>query len=221
MARTAVRLAVVVAAVLATGVAGCLGFKNWEWHQKLTLVVQTPTGIVSGGSVVAVKASTSPKWLPGEGAGGMGSKTIGEASFVELAPGKYLFALLGDETSRVFTTFLPNIVSTEEKAARFETLREIRDVPRARYPLLVTFADIADPKTIQKVDPDNLAASFGPGVSLRRVTLEITGEKVTEGPITSLLPCLKSGKKCVPLNKQLPYGNPMRNTLNDRFWRTR
>lgn len=34
------------------------------------------------------------------------------------------------------------------------------------YPLLVTFTDITDPKAVKKVEPHNLAATFGKGVSL-------------------------------------------------------
>ncbi|MCA9468988.1 MAG: hypothetical protein KC643_26590, partial [Nitrospira sp.] len=47
--------------------------------------------------------------------------------------------------------------------------------------------DLTDPKTVQKVDPENLAATFGPGVELKRITLEITDEPVTEGKVESLL----------------------------------
>jgi hypothetical protein len=39
-------------------------------------------------------------------------------------------------------------------------------------PLLVRFRDISDPKTVEKVDPANLAASFGAGVKLTRATIE-------------------------------------------------
>lgn len=69
------------------------------------------------------------------------------------------------------------------KAAEGHTLT----IPHDRYPLLVTFTDITDPKTVQKVDPANLAAMFGPGVLLNRITLEITDEPVTEGKIESVL----------------------------------
>lgn len=48
-------------------------------------------------------------------------------------------------------------------------------------PLLVTFTDIRDPKTVIKVDPDDMAKSFGPGVTLRRITLQITDDPVTTG----------------------------------------
>jgi hypothetical protein len=215
------RFIVILALLLTAGVLSwwALGFRNWEWHQNLVLEVQTPAGIVSGGSVVAVRVGTTPKWLPGEGAGGMGADVVGEASFVEVAPDRYLFALLGGELDRTLTIFAPGWAGTRQEVDYLATLRETRDVPRNKYPLLVTFTDVTDPKTVQKVDPDNLAASFGPGVSLKRVTLEIADEKVTEGSIASVLPCLKSGRACIPLNKQLPYGDPMRNILNDRFWR--
>lgn len=180
-----------IAAVLtAAPLSGCdfLGFKSWEWRQKLVLEVETPDGIVSGGSVVAVQAGTTPKWLPGEGAGGMGSTTEGEASFVEIAPGRYLFALLGNERELALTTFFPaSAPNTFERAEHLETLRATKELPRERYPLLVTFTDISDPTTVRRVDPDNLAAAFGPGVTLKRLTLTITDEPVTEGEVEKVL----------------------------------
>lgn len=52
-------------------------------------------------------------------------------------------------------------------------------------PLLVTFDDITEPEpeTVREVDPEDLAAVFGEEVRLRAVTLEITGEVVTEGRV--------------------------------------
>lgn len=85
-----------------------------------------------------------------------------------------------------FSVFFPGEAPVKV-AGRFETLRETREVPRNRYPLLVTFTDINDPTTVQRVDPKDLAATFGPGVSLKRITLEITDEKVTEGRVEAML----------------------------------
>jgi hypothetical protein len=48
-------------------------------------------------------------------------------------------------------------------------------VPLDALPDLVTFAHANDPKTIELVDPTDLAATLGPGVSWRSVTLEATG----------------------------------------------
>lgn len=53
--------------------------------------------------------------------------------------------------------------------------------PISTFPLLVTFADIRDPRTVIRVDPDDLAASFGPGISLRRIAVQITDDPVTTG----------------------------------------
>lgn len=190
----------VLAALLLPG-CDFLGFRDWEWRQRLVLEVETPTGVVSGGSVVAVYTGTGPKWLPGEGAGGMGRTVEGEASFVEIAPGKHLFALLDSDGAAelALILFFPNSsLNTFERAERLETLRETREVSRERYtslrrrlfepyPKLVTFTDINDPASIRLVNPDDLATAFGPGIKLKRITLEITDDPVTTGGVEPVL----------------------------------
>lgn len=200
-----------LAAVLLVS-AGCdlLGFKQWNWHQRLAIEIETPNGLRSGGSVVAVLVGTSPKWAPGEGAGGMGGKITGEASFVEVVPGRYLFALLSEDLERLaFDLFFERKGKDPEKiAAELEHLRGVRDVPRDHYPMLVTFGDISDPTTVTRVDPDDLAASFGSGVSLKRITLEITDEPVTTGRVDRVLGWLRW-----PRDRFLAHGggeNPLR-----------
>lgn len=183
MARTAIRLAVVVAATVL--LAACDLFpKTWQWNQKLTLEVATPQGIKRGSAVTHVS------WQDVNAVGNYPSSYSGEATVVEVAPGKYLFALVGEGTRYIaLRTFAAESGAsvTPEGFAAVSKVRGIRNVPRDNYPLLVTFADISDPRTVQKVDPDNLAASFGPGVALKRITLEITDEKVTEGKIETIL----------------------------------
>jgi hypothetical protein len=83
----------------------------------------------------------------------------------------------------------------------------------------VTFSDISDPTSVALVDPDDLAASFGAGYALEAVTVEVTQEPVTEGVVEGVLPCLNSGKACIPLNTQYEYGHPLRNILNSAFKR--
>jgi copper chaperone CopZ len=36
-------------------------------------------------------------------------------------------------------------------------------------------------QAVQRVDPANLAASFGPGIRLKRITVEVTDDDVTTG----------------------------------------
>lgn len=56
-----------------------------------------------------------------------------------------------------------------------------RELPRDDYPMLVMFTDITDPMSVQRVDPDDLAATFGEGVELKHITLAITGDWGTNG----------------------------------------
>jgi len=63
---------------------------------------------------------------------------------------------------------------SQQKAALHQLLRQSgpRDVPFVILPKLVRFRDIT-PQTLVRVSPYDLAASFGPGVSLKRVVLQI------------------------------------------------
>jgi hypothetical protein len=62
------------------------------------------------------------------------------------------------------------------------------------YPMLVTFGNLNDPKTVVSVDARHLDRTFGPGYSLRRITTEITHVPVTR-----------------VLEKQLPWLSNLRN----------
>jgi len=173
--------------------AGC--GEKWSWNEKITAEVQTPDGIVSGSSVIRRSLTHQDSNLLPPEARGASLGLSGEAVVVEVMPGRYFFVLLED-LPNPFEVFFPGEAPVEV-ASRYETLREMRELARDQYPLLVAFTDINDPTTVRKVDPDNLAATFGPGVSLKRITLEITDEEVTKGKVDALLPWLGSyyGKK--------------------------
>ncbi|RWA59249.1 MAG: hypothetical protein EOQ28_33230 [Mesorhizobium sp.] len=130
-------------------------------------------------------------WQAANAAGNYPSSYSGEATVVEVLPNRYLFALLGEETKYIaLRTFAKEIGGVSVSPTGFAAVSQvhgIRNVPPQHYPLLVTFTDISDPKTVQKVDPNNLAAAFGPGVTLKRITLEITDDSVTAGKIVALL----------------------------------
>jgi hypothetical protein len=63
------------------------------------------------------------------------------------------------------------------------------DIPLGALPLLVRFRDLNDPTTVERVDPFDLAGSFGAGVKIKRATIEITNAPVTTG-IEQKLPWL-------------------------------
>jgi hypothetical protein len=160
-------------------------FGEWRWHQRLELEVETPAGLVRGASVQRNETGATPSWLFG---GGMGSRVKGEALVLEVAPGRYLFALLSETKYDPFVLFFPK-QAPREVATRLAKLRAKREIPPDQLPLLVTFDNVADPRTVQRVDPANLAASFGPGISLKSATLEIlsTYVPVTKGEVEKRL----------------------------------
>ena len=179
------RLALFLLPVLA--LTGCT--QHFAWHQKLTVTVATPAGEVSGASVTAVEVDGFDGLLPD--GGDVDSRLRGEAVLVEVAPGRYLFVLLTGALGWADaayglggpgTVFEENMRTVEAQVGKPPV-----PLPPKTWPLMVTFTDIHDPKTVQQVDPDDLAASFGPGVSLKAVTLAVTDEPVTEGKVEAVL----------------------------------
>lgn len=139
-----------------------------------------------------IGAANGPEWPGG---------IRGEAPYVEVPGRGVLFGLISfagnssyaaDVATQVMTGQKGWARGTEEfslaKAAKGQTLT----IPPDRYPLLVTFGDITDPTTVRQVDLANLAAAFGPEVSLKRIRLEIPDEPMTEGKIESALGWLKT-----------------------------
>ncbi len=160
---------------------GCC--ENYEWHQMLTVEVATPTGTKIGSAVVAVSWSGHDSFSNNYHSG-----YRGEATIVDLDDGRYLFALIGERTKYLgLKTFNGNAGISEEIFAAMMQTRVTRPVAPKNYPLLVTFDDVTDPTSIKKVDPGDLAATFGPGYSLKSVMLEVTDTPVTEGRVEDVL----------------------------------
>jgi hypothetical protein len=136
------------------------------------LEVETPNGIVSGGGVVEVtvrwRGETETELAQGHG---VDIDSRGEASFVEDAPGKYLFALTVSEPFERTPATMRN--SDDAKGGenpakvltrRLETSRETRSIPPDKHPVLVTFDDINDPRAcgrlIRPISPPRSARAL-------------------------------------------------------------
>lgn len=201
----------VVAAVVAALVWGVVSQGRYSWRQKLTMMVETPAGEVSGSSVSAVR--WRKHWIQTDGMGWSYDLT-GEAVVVEVAPGRFLFALLkGAGTTEYMGSVAAASISGREgrviDGALFAEVEGKRGraageipVPEGQYPMLVTFGDIADPASVTLVDPGDLAASFGPGVRLKAVTLEVKDESVTEGVVEGVLGWISRAEFIVPPEMQ-------------------
>lgn len=144
--------------------------------------IGTPSGMKSGSSVVESDLRQD-------------GLTLGQAPFVDLGNGHYVFALLTDPFSQ------KTLYGIVLKALRYPELNPPLEDPqgnaftqakrtkpqailrRADYPMLVTFGNIKNPSSVTEIDPGNLVANFGAGHRIERITIQITDqdEPLTEG----------------------------------------
>jgi hypothetical protein len=170
--------------------SGCSGVSPKHYRFKMTIEVETPQGLKTGSSVYEVSASENKaRLLPEEHALSWGVK--GEAVAVDVAPSQTLFALLktgamhGDMASLSMQALDPafnnDIVESAARIAARQGVQSFAVVDPKLYPQLVHFGDVRDPKSVAAVDPAHLDAAFGPGVTLKRITVQVTDEPVTTG----------------------------------------
>lgn len=197
--------------VVAFGLAGCLD--HHEWHQKLTVIVDTPNGEIKGSAVAKVNAAFGQ--LP-MSSNEVNYEVAGEATIVDLGKGRYLFATIDEETKERFYRSDRNRfkgLRRGEWLYEIPKQKDVLTVPPKRYPMLVTFSDVNNPASVKLVDPNDLAATFGAGYALKSITLEITDEPVTTGKVESVLGWLgdpkvmeNPGWKTLPINSRRAIG---------------
>ena len=214
-------LGVVASAVLLSGCGLIKSYKPFRY--RLTVEVDTPQGLRTGSSVIEVERGEVGTTL-----GGANTEARGEAVAVDLPGGQTLFALMkGDAETYNFPAEVMFLVTPYKRddggdgMAPVEVVRantKLNVVPRTRpaffnpgkeppisaYPMMVRFRNIADPKTVERVDPDNLAASFGDGVKLRRITAQLTEDDVTTGIEKRLVWLPKQEFSLVPFPRDVP-----------------
>ncbi|MEO7178569.1 MAG: hypothetical protein ABIW83_06980 [Allosphingosinicella sp.] len=166
--------------------AACTPLPSYRY--EITVEVETPSGLRTGSSVIEISGHREPKLLPDMT--GAALNVHGEAAAVDLPNGRTIFALLagGRSSGGGAASIGVHLLTAAERASmrEFEAgkilgkAQRTVDLPRQAYPLLVTFRDLADPTTIEGVDPDS-TVQFGPGGRLRRITISSTRKPVTEG----------------------------------------
>src|ERR1700730_14148032 len=215
-----------VAAVMVLALAAC--GRSESYRYKLTLAVNTPDGVKSGSSVV--EALFREVSIPERGTM---NKLRGQALYLDLGPGaRPLIALL---TSHLHPKFGEAQRWTRYGGAIIRLMCRLYgltpsddymdDVPRIAHlrgahritpndlPDLVTFADINNPKTVIEVDPNNLQATLGPGVSWNEITLESTDEPITTG-IRAKLPWIPAYRHRMLDGDSWYHKHPLANTLS-------
>lgn len=202
------------------GACGLLGGNRYRF--RMTVEVETPHGLKTGSSVYEVVAFKTSELITG---GTSSNATLkGEALAVDLPGGKTLFALLrmangtsSDDHIGIMSmrAMDPVMINTEkDRTARRissgDGIKSPAEVAPVDYPLLVTFADNNDPTSVERIDPANLASSFGAGVRLRRITVEVVDEDVTMGIRNRLNWIFDKNRKRFS-SDQRPHGIPIGN----------
>ncbi|HEY0312884.1 MAG TPA: hypothetical protein VGC56_10365 [Allosphingosinicella sp.] len=215
------RVLLALVAVLAVGVWWMTSPRD-SWRYKMTVEVETPEGVRTGSAVREVRyqgrngffiAESQPQW-----------RVHGEAIAVDMPGGRTVYALLrgndggADYGARIADMAYsddgrvhgsPGPVQLYPTAANRPLLRNSDPLP-----MLVMFADPKDPKTVERIDPRNISAIFGPGYALKSITLQITDEAVTTG-LEKRLPSFGKGTGFDRWYASLSWSDPHRVGLED------
>ncbi len=170
---------------------------------RLTVEVETPQGVKSASGIMAVHPDRSYS------RGGKTS-TRGDAVFVDLGGGKNLVVLLAHSDKSLELDEINYVALRAYKAAgqnvSFNQMSRMTGTVPVKgevIPVLVSFADPADPATARVVPSDGIEAVLGQGIRLRGMSAEVVpngvwpldfggplGDPVTRG-IEARLPWLK------------------------------
>ena len=188
--------------------------------------METPEGVKSASGVMAVHPDRSYS---------RGGKTTtrGDAVFVDLGGGKNLVALLAHIDKSVDLDDINYVALRAYRAAgqnvSFNQMSQLTGTVPVKgdvIPVLVSFADPADPGTARVVPPDDIEAALGKGIRLRGISAEVVpngvwpldfggplGDPVTRG-IEAKLPWLKGAEQC---GGQGAAGRGIADRRGDRF----
>lgn len=161
MARRGVLGALAGAATFVLSGCGLLGGNRGRLRYRITLEIDTPSGLKTGSSVLEYEYPSKT------------GLSYGQAPFVDLGNGRYVFALI-DQMSGPWGVFRypdlqPPIPRDDVPWSEFDRANELKPkavLKLADYPKLVTFGDINDPGTVREVEPS----------SVRRITFEVVDD---------------------------------------------
>ncbi len=210
-------------------------YPSGSWRYKLTVQVETPQGVKTGSVVREISATSRPALL-GENRDTFVKVEASEAVVVDLGARGRVFGLNrgaiggGDHAIWVLFKALPP-PCVEGPVSRcgikyYSSLKTATpvDLTPDNLPMFVRFRDLADPKTVEAVKADDFAASFGEGVELKSVTIEMTREPVTIGVMERYLTWIAQRAKypgAIGGDPHKPFEDPTKTWLTLGDFRTR
>ncbi len=157
-----------------------------KFRYKMTVEVETPEGVRTGYTVREMRYRDSGGFMFGEGRPQL--QLIGEAVAVDFPEGRTLFALLtgqdGDQdyagrgVSTIFRVLDRSIGPKGGPHELWPKVPVIQEPITDPLPMLVSFRDLNNPKSVERVDPEALDKVFGRGVFLKRITIQATDQEV-------------------------------------------
>lgn len=177
-------LMVAFVVIVSTGIAFAMSNKPeiYSFRYKMTVEVETPEGVKTGSVVREVTVAIQPVPMDKRRPWRSTMRVKGEAVVVDLGQRGILFALLdGDDAHHVvFDTFPYEFGGGTPQGASYYAQLKAGPSPVKHIPTMVTFKDIKDPKSVTEFSRDDLSATFGTGVELKGVNIEMTDEPITK-----------------------------------------
>jgi hypothetical protein len=196
-------LAIILAAVVGAVVLYKIFYPSVTLRYRLTLEAEVDGQPKTGSGVIELSYQKHVS------IGAMGRDVApafrGEAVALDLGSRGTLFALLkagsdsrsGPESIVLQTFGFPGGAFPGWDGENLNKLRNLsgkRDLPLENLPMLVSFRDVRQPKSVERIDPTDIGKNFGPNTKLKRATLEIvpagiwplnalgiTGDPITTG----------------------------------------
>lgn len=163
---------------------------QYPFRYRVTVQVDTPDGVKSGSSVVEAlyfrqmifQQLVGPRFP---------INFKGEATFVDLGGGRnVVLTVSGGPAYLAVRAFqFPWGITRADSEMRDAVAKAKQAGPKAtplggapyiHLPMMVTFRDVADPKSVELVDPHKFAATFGPGYALKTIIIEASDEPISE-----------------------------------------
>ncbi|MGV3633171.1 MAG: hypothetical protein ACO1NY_02400 [Pseudorhodoplanes sp.] len=162
------------------------GYPTQVYRYRMTVEVNLGDEVRSGSSVIEVRLTKQRQILPEVIP--VRSNVSGEAVYVDLGEGRNLVALLASGPNAENRDHPQSVVPSHFKLSysdsdlpKYSSLRGEWTLPKDRLPTFVTFGNLNDLQSAKVVVPDEFEQTFGAGVTLRDVRIEMTDDPVTHG----------------------------------------
>jgi hypothetical protein len=179
------RLKKILTVIALIGISGTLYgcydyFIPHTWNYRITVEIDTPEGIKAGSVVRQVQAKRN---IPIGNSGSIIYRTIGEALVVDLGEQRILLEL---PDYQVFLSAFPSkAMNPIEYYNSLELGKKVSlNVNKVSF---INFYNINMPDSIRTVSSEDFEMKFGPGIKIKNIMIEITGDPVSWGQVRHYL----------------------------------